>query len=220
MAGWVWMMNWKSCEMKRPLCVLVICPSIFREGLRKIGKISDWLVIPEFEIRTQERSNSKQHFYLRFVAFPATVYDEVLSGYQPGQMVEPWENQRFEDHLCPRPQGASTALPFDPVDSPRKLHDSISTYLTMPFNIWVANVTGWCDDSFLAFTRRSLILVTFQEMKRVSTSSLTELCAPNVCPSNSLPLMQTNGFRDRREAAFSLYTSKRFVTNVTCYQPT
>jgi hypothetical protein len=25
---------------------------------------------------------------MRFVAFPATVYDEALSGYQPGQMVE------------------------------------------------------------------------------------------------------------------------------------
>jgi len=25
---------------------------------------------------------------LRFVAFPATEYDDVLSGYQPGQMVE------------------------------------------------------------------------------------------------------------------------------------
>jgi hypothetical protein len=25
---------------------------------------------------------------LRFVAFPATEYDEILSGYQPGQMVE------------------------------------------------------------------------------------------------------------------------------------
>jgi len=25
---------------------------------------------------------------LRFVAFPATEYDEVLSGYKPGQMVE------------------------------------------------------------------------------------------------------------------------------------
>jgi hypothetical protein len=25
---------------------------------------------------------------LRFVAFPATEYDEVFSGYQPGQMVE------------------------------------------------------------------------------------------------------------------------------------
>jgi len=32
-----------------------------------------------------------------------TLFDEVLSGYQPGQMVEQWENQRFEDHLCPRP---------------------------------------------------------------------------------------------------------------------
>jgi hypothetical protein len=26
--------------------------------------------------------------YTRFAAFPATEYDEVLSGYQPGQMVE------------------------------------------------------------------------------------------------------------------------------------
>jgi hypothetical protein len=26
--------------------------------------------------------------YVRFVAFPATEYDEVLSGYQLGQMVE------------------------------------------------------------------------------------------------------------------------------------
>jgi hypothetical protein len=25
---------------------------------------------------------------MRFVAFPTTEYDEVLSGYQPGQMVE------------------------------------------------------------------------------------------------------------------------------------
>jgi hypothetical protein len=34
---------------------------------------------------------------LRFVAFPATEYDEVLSGYQPGEMVERCANQRFED---------------------------------------------------------------------------------------------------------------------------
>jgi len=33
--------------------------------------------------------------------------DEVLSGYQPGQMVERWKKQRFEDHLCLRPQGTS-----------------------------------------------------------------------------------------------------------------
>jgi hypothetical protein len=47
---------------------------------------------------------------MRFVAFPATEYDEVLSGYQPGQVVERWENQRFEDHLCPRPQGTSLTM--------------------------------------------------------------------------------------------------------------
>jgi len=28
------------------------------------------------------------HKQVRFVAFPATEYDEVLSGYRPGQMVE------------------------------------------------------------------------------------------------------------------------------------
>jgi hypothetical protein len=30
----------------------------------------------------------KIFFVVRFVAFPLTEYDEVLSGYQPGQMVE------------------------------------------------------------------------------------------------------------------------------------
>jgi hypothetical protein len=30
----------------------------------------------------------KQLTLMRFVAFPATEYDEILSGYQPGQMVE------------------------------------------------------------------------------------------------------------------------------------
>jgi hypothetical protein len=33
---------------------------------------------------------------MRFVAFPATEYDEVLSGYQPGQMVELCRHQRYE----------------------------------------------------------------------------------------------------------------------------
>jgi hypothetical protein len=47
---------------------------------------------------------------VRFVAFPATEYDEVLSGYQPGQMVERFANQRSEDHLCPRPQGTSPTM--------------------------------------------------------------------------------------------------------------
>jgi hypothetical protein len=30
---------------------------------------------------------------LRFDAFPATEYDEVFSGYQPGQMVERWKKK-------------------------------------------------------------------------------------------------------------------------------
>jgi hypothetical protein len=32
-------------------------------------------------------------------------YDEVLSGYQPGKVVPFCGDQRFEDHLCLRPQG-------------------------------------------------------------------------------------------------------------------
>jgi hypothetical protein len=59
------------------------------------------------------------------------MYDEVLSGYQPGQMVERWANQRFENHLCPRPQGTNvgllTAQPFDSADSPRELHHTRSS---------------------------------------------------------------------------------------------
>jgi hypothetical protein len=33
-------------------------------------------------------------------------YNEVLLGYELGQVVEQWKNQHFEDHLCPRPQDA------------------------------------------------------------------------------------------------------------------
>jgi len=50
---------------------------------------------------------------VRFVAFLATEFDEVLLGYQPGQMVERWKKkkkQHFKDHLCPRPQGTSLVL--------------------------------------------------------------------------------------------------------------
>jgi hypothetical protein len=64
---------------------------------------------------------------MRFVAFPATEYDEVLLGYQPGQMVEQWKNQHFEDHLCPCPQvGIFTVQPFDPADSLRELHQPVN----------------------------------------------------------------------------------------------
>jgi len=47
---------------------------------------------------------------MSFVAFLATEYDEVLLGYHSGQIVERWKNQRFEDHLCPRPQGTSLIM--------------------------------------------------------------------------------------------------------------
>jgi hypothetical protein len=42
---------------------------------------------------------------VRSVAFPASEYNEVLSGYRSGQVLERWENKRFVDHLCRRPQG-------------------------------------------------------------------------------------------------------------------
>jgi hypothetical protein len=67
---------------------------------------------------------------VRFVAFPATEYGEVLSGYQPGQMVERLANQRFEDpeeedRDGVRNVGLLSAQPFDPADSPRELHHTL-----------------------------------------------------------------------------------------------
>jgi hypothetical protein len=59
--------------------------------------------------------------YVRFVAFPATEYDEVFSGYQPGQMVERWKTED-EDRDGLRNVGFFTVQPFDPADSPRELH--------------------------------------------------------------------------------------------------
>jgi hypothetical protein len=48
--------------------------------------------------------------------FPGDYTDQVLLGYQPGQMVEP-------DGL--RNVGLITAQPFDPADSPRELHHTL-----------------------------------------------------------------------------------------------
>jgi hypothetical protein len=69
------------------------------------------------------------------LAFPATEYDEVFLGYQPGQMVKQWENQHFEDkHPDNKDRdglwniGFFTAQPFDPADRLRKLHH-IHTWL-------------------------------------------------------------------------------------------
>jgi len=33
-----------------------------------------------------------------------SAYNEVFLGYQPGKVVQFFRDQRFEDHLCPRPQ--------------------------------------------------------------------------------------------------------------------
>jgi hypothetical protein len=37
------------------------------------------------------------------------VCNKIFLGYQPCQVVEWQKNQRFEDHLCPRPQGTEVA---------------------------------------------------------------------------------------------------------------
>jgi hypothetical protein len=42
---------------------------------------------------------------VRFDAFSASEYNEVFWGYQLGEVVQFSRDQRFEDHLCPRPQG-------------------------------------------------------------------------------------------------------------------
>jgi hypothetical protein len=48
--------------------------------------------------------------YIRFDAFPASEYNEVFSGYQPGEVIQFSRDQHFKDHLCPRPQGCRNNL--------------------------------------------------------------------------------------------------------------
>jgi hypothetical protein len=78
------------------------------------------------------------------VAFPATEYDEVLLGYQMGQMVERWKNQRFEDQTSTlrtitemvfEMLDFSTTQPFDPAEPER----------TSSFAFWCSQV---CDKIF------------------------------------------------------------------------
>jgi len=46
-------------------------------------------------------------------------YNKLLSGYQPGQVVEQWKNRHFEDRLRPRPEGADIhAHPTPPPPPP------------------------------------------------------------------------------------------------------
>jgi hypothetical protein len=76
---------------------------------------------------TAEKLCSKIHLcYFMSSWYIFIWYDEVLSGYQPGQVVERQANQRFEGHLCPRDVGLLTAQPFDPADSPRELRHTQS----------------------------------------------------------------------------------------------
>jgi len=97
---------------------------------------------------------------MRFVAFPATEYDEVFSGYQPGQMVERWKNQRFEDHLCPRPQGTS--------------HNQTSTLRTrteMVFETLVFLVFSPLNHSTRLIARENFIIQNSLFIKKQLTSS-------------------------------------------------
>jgi hypothetical protein len=60
-------------------------------GLYRCFKVSsffiNWLKCP---VGAPYRLNIISLDEVRFVAFLATDYDELLSGYQPGQMVERW----------------------------------------------------------------------------------------------------------------------------------
>jgi hypothetical protein len=49
------------------------------------------------------------------------MYNKIFSGYQPRQMVEWRKNQRFEEHLCPRPEDTevSTSVLQYPEDEDR-----------------------------------------------------------------------------------------------------
>jgi hypothetical protein len=53
-------------------------------------------------------------------------YNKIFLGYQSCQLVEWRENQRFEDHLRPRPQGTEVGFfaiePIDAAGSPRRFY--------------------------------------------------------------------------------------------------
>jgi hypothetical protein len=49
----------------------------------------------------QEYPSICYKYFAWFVAFTATCYNKIFSGYQPHQLVK----RRFKDHLRPRPQG-------------------------------------------------------------------------------------------------------------------
>jgi hypothetical protein len=64
-------------------------------------------------------------------------YDEVFLGYRLGQMVERWENQRFEDHLCPCPQGTSLIMVGKNILS--NLYLAHSIHMT---DLWLVGTSG------------------------------------------------------------------------------
>jgi hypothetical protein len=60
------------------------------------------------------------------------MYNKIFSGYQPHQMVKWRKNQRFEDYLCPRPQGTEgyPEYPEDEDGRTRVLKGTLSTLRT------------------------------------------------------------------------------------------
>jgi hypothetical protein len=49
------------------------------------------------------------YLYLTDSAESPRIFNKIFSGYQPHQMVKRRKHQRFEDHLCPCPQGTEVA---------------------------------------------------------------------------------------------------------------
>jgi len=85
-------------------------------------------------------------------------YNEVLSGYQPSQMVEQRKNQHFKDHLCPHPQGNCLV-------SPRELHTQLPGKQQISFH-------------FLAVKRVNRTVLEFTSTFQCPIYIYIHLCTP------------------------------------------
>jgi hypothetical protein len=92
------------------------------------------------------------HIVLRFVALLATEYDEVLLGYQLGQMVERWKKQCFED-LRTRTEMVFKTLVFSPLNHLTWLiaqknfiisHSAAATGILVSFSCIFMSTSLWC----------------------------------------------------------------------------
>jgi hypothetical protein len=70
-------------------------------------------------------------------------YNEVFPGYQSGKVVQFFRDQRFEDHLCPHPQGCW--IDVGKVDNPVLLFIPVKApFSGPPFCHWGPSVSGVC----------------------------------------------------------------------------